>query len=52
MPRFFKSLFGQVVIALLVGIAVGVLYPDFGASLKPLGDRARCWRPKGWRSAS
>src|SRR3989441_11072845 len=38
MPKFFKSLFGQVVIALIVGIAVGVLYPQFGASLKPLGD--------------
>src|SRR5882672_12345073 len=38
MPKFFKSLFGQVVIALVVGIGVGVLYPQFGASLKPLGD--------------
>src|SRR5215468_3645215 len=38
MPKFFKSLFGQVVIALVVGIVVGVLWPQFGASLKPLGD--------------
>src|SRR5881296_328202 len=38
MPKFFKSLFGQVVIALVVGIVIGVLYPQFGASLKPLGD--------------
>src|SRR5881392_1801785 len=38
MTKFFKSLFGQVVIALVVGIVVGVLYPQFGASLKPLGD--------------
>ncbi|HEV8255586.1 MAG TPA: cation:dicarboxylase symporter family transporter, partial [Casimicrobiaceae bacterium] len=38
MLKFFKSLFGQVVIALVVGIVVGVLYPQFGASLKPLGD--------------
>src|SRR3982074_2783538 len=38
MPKFFKSLFGQVVIALVVGIVVGVLYPQFAASLKPLGD--------------
>ena len=38
MPKFFKSLFGQVVIALVIGIVVGVLYPQFGASLKPLGD--------------
>lgn len=38
MPKFFKSLFGQVVIALVVGILLGVLYPEFAASLKPLGD--------------
>ena len=38
MPKFFKSLFGRVVIALVVGIVVGVLWPQFGASLKPLGD--------------
>jgi aerobic C4-dicarboxylate transport protein len=36
--RFFKSLFGQVVTALIVGILVGVFYPKFGESLKPLGD--------------
>jgi aerobic C4-dicarboxylate transport protein len=36
--RFFKSLFGQVVIALIAGIVVGLFYPDFGQSLKPLGD--------------
>ncbi|WP_211467635.1 C4-dicarboxylate transporter DctA, partial [Collimonas silvisoli] len=33
-----KSLFGQVLIALVMGIAVGVLFPKFGESLKPLGD--------------
>jgi aerobic C4-dicarboxylate transport protein len=38
MNRFFKSLFGQVVIALVVGILLGVFYPKFGESLKPLGD--------------
>lgn len=38
MRRFYKSLFGQVLIALVVGIAVGVLFPKFGESLKPLGD--------------
>ena len=38
MPKFFKSIFGQVVIALIVGIALGVLYPSFATSLKPLGD--------------
>jgi aerobic C4-dicarboxylate transport protein len=36
--RFFRSLFGQVVIALIAGILVGVLYPAFGVALKPLGD--------------
>jgi aerobic C4-dicarboxylate transport protein len=36
--RFYKSLFGQVLIALVMGIAVGVLFPKFGESLKPLGD--------------
>src|SRR5215472_2968673 len=38
MPKFFKTIFGQVVVALVVGIALGVLYPEFAASLKPLGD--------------
>jgi len=36
--RFFKSLFGQVVIALLAGIVVGLAFPHVGESLKPLGD--------------
>lgn len=38
MRRLFKSLFGQVLIALAVGIVVGVFYPKFGESMKPLGD--------------
>ena len=38
MPKFFKSLFGQVVVALIVGVAVGYLYPEFAVALKPLGD--------------
>ncbi|SRR6266498_2481040 len=38
MPKFFKSLFGQVVVALVVGIALGVIDPQFAAKLKPLGD--------------
>ena len=38
MNRFLKSLFGQVVVALLAGIVVGLFYPDFAQSLKPLGD--------------
>lgn len=38
MPRFFNSLFGRVVIALVVGIALGVWFPHFGESLRPFGD--------------
>src|SRR5882672_6262920 len=38
MPRFFRSLFGQVVLALVVGVALGLLFPDFAIKLKPLGD--------------
>ena len=38
MQRLYKSLFGQVVIGLVLGIIVGVLYPKFGESMKPLGD--------------
>ncbi|MBS0345453.1 MAG: C4-dicarboxylate transporter DctA [Proteobacteria bacterium] len=36
--RFYKTLFGQVVIALVLGIVVGALWPDFATKLKPLGD--------------
>lgn len=35
---FFKSLFGQVVVALILGIVLGTVFPDFAQSLKPLGD--------------
>ncbi len=38
MPKFVKSIFGQVVVALAVGVALGVLSPSFATSLKPLGD--------------
>ena len=38
MRRFFASLFGQVVAALVVGIVLGVLVPQFAVGLKPLGD--------------
>jgi aerobic C4-dicarboxylate transport protein len=33
-----KSLYGQVLIALVLGILVGHFFPAFGESLKPLGD--------------
>ena len=36
--RFFKSLFGQIVVAMCAGILLAVFYPDVGLSLKPLGD--------------
>jgi len=35
---FLRSMHGQVLIAIMLGIAVGALWPAFGASLKPLGD--------------
>ncbi|MEO9337497.1 C4-dicarboxylate transporter DctA [Mesorhizobium sp. SB112] len=38
MKRFAKSLFGQVVIALFLGITLGIFWPDFAVALKPLGD--------------
>jgi aerobic C4-dicarboxylate transport protein len=38
MPKFFKSLFGQVVVALVLGVVLGVAFPDFATSLRPLGD--------------
>ncbi len=38
MLRFAKSLFGQVVIALFVGVLAGLFFPEFAAKLKPLGD--------------
>src|SRR5438132_8952928 len=38
MRKFLKSLFGQVVVALILGILLGWLYPAFAVALKPLGD--------------
>ncbi|NEV80486.1 cation:dicarboxylase symporter family transporter, partial [Rhodopseudomonas sp. BR0C11] len=38
MTRFFRSLFGQVVAALVLGVALGALWPEVGVALKPLGD--------------
>jgi Na+/H+-dicarboxylate symporter len=36
--RPFKLLYVQVLIGLVLGIAVGHFWPEFGAALKPLGD--------------
>jgi aerobic C4-dicarboxylate transport protein len=38
MPKFFRSLFGQVVIALVIGIVLGFGWPETAVTLKPLGD--------------
>ncbi|MGC5778456.1 dicarboxylate/amino acid:cation symporter [Methylobacterium sp. NFXW15] len=38
MKRFFSSLFGQVVAALILGVVLGVVWPNFAIALKPLGD--------------
>ncbi len=38
MSKFLKSLFGQVVLALLLGVALGFAVPEFAIQLKPLGD--------------
>jgi len=36
--RFHKTLFGQVVIALILGVIIGFVWPEFSVKLKPLGD--------------
>ncbi len=38
MPKFLRSLFGQVLLALVVGVIVGFTAPEFAVKLKPLGD--------------
>ncbi|MDN7443232.1 C4-dicarboxylate transporter DctA [Burkholderia cepacia] len=38
MSKFLNSLFGRVVIALILGIALGAFFPHFAESLRPLGD--------------
>lgn len=38
MPKFLRSLFGQVVMALLLGVLLGLLWPETAVKLKPLGD--------------
>lgn len=36
--RYLKSLYIQVIIAILIGILLGAFYPAFAVQLKPLGD--------------
>lgn len=38
MPKLFKSLYFQVIVAILIGIVLGHFYPSFAIQLKPLGD--------------
>ena len=38
MSRFLNSLFGRVVVALILGVALGAFFPQFAESLRPLGD--------------
>ena len=35
---FYKSLYLQVVTAIIIGVVVGFLFPNTGAAMKPLGD--------------
>jgi aerobic C4-dicarboxylate transport protein len=36
--KFFKTLYGQVILAILIGIVIGLYFPSFAVKLKPLGD--------------
>jgi aerobic C4-dicarboxylate transport protein len=36
--KIFKSLYLQVILAIVIGIALGFWFPDFAVQLKPLGD--------------
>jgi len=36
--KIFKSLYVQVLIAIVIGVTLGHLYPETGAAMKPLGD--------------
>ena len=50
--KFFKSLFGQVVLAVVIGVIVGLVAPDFAAKLKPLLTNAKfVMTQTGWDEA-
>jgi aerobic C4-dicarboxylate transport protein len=38
MPKLFKILYFQVIVAILTGILLGAFYPDLAVKLKPFGD--------------
>jgi aerobic C4-dicarboxylate transport protein len=35
---FFRTLYFQVLVGIVVGVALGAVYPELGAQMKPLGD--------------
>ncbi|HXD72947.1 MAG TPA: C4-dicarboxylate transporter DctA [Vicinamibacterales bacterium] len=37
-PRFHRTLYGQVLIATIAGVAFGYVFPSAGAQMRPLGD--------------
>ncbi len=37
-PPIYKSLYFQVIVAIIIGIALGNFYPDTGVAMKPFGD--------------
>ena len=37
-PPFYRSLYLQVLTAVIIGVVLGHVYPEFGAQMKPLGD--------------
>ena len=37
-PKWYKILYVQVIIAIVIGIALGYFYPQVGENMKPLGD--------------
>ena len=37
-PPLYRSLYFQVICAVIAGVALGHLYPTLGAEMKPLGD--------------
>lgn len=37
-PPLYKSLYFQVILAIILGVLIGHFYPDTGKALKPLGD--------------
>jgi len=37
-PPFYRSLYGQVIAAVVIGVLLGHFYPTLGAEMKPLGD--------------